>query len=72
MEANDYFIMAIVFAIVSVGLLISSTHVIGASLTADQLIFYGVSASLFVTSLSLTIGFIIAGIIKKIIKRKKE
>jgi hypothetical protein len=71
LEANDYFIMAIVFSIVFVGILMFSVQTIGA-LTPQQQTYYAVIDSLDISSLFLTIGFIVAGIVKRIVKRKAK
>jgi membrane protein DedA with SNARE-associated domain len=70
LEANDYFILAVVSAVVFLGLFFSSVHILGGQQTAEQSIYYGVSASLGFTSLFLMIGFIIGGIVKRKIKKR--
>jgi uncharacterized membrane protein len=78
LEASDYFIMAIVFAIVLVGLAVfigqpTSVFYPPPTTAADEqaATFYGVIRSLADTSLCLMIGFVVAGIVKTIVKRKR-
>jgi hypothetical protein len=68
-EANDYFIIAIVTVILCLGLLSLFLLTIAAQTLQDQ-VAYGVTESLFVTSLTLTIGVSVAGTVNAIVKRK--
>lgn len=71
MEANDYFIIAIVTVILCLGLLSLFLLTITAQTLQDQ-VAYAVTESLFVTSLTLTIGVFVAGTVKTITKNKKS
>lgn len=71
MEANDYFIMAIMSAILCIGLLITLGSAGSPSTTQDQ-VAYGAAESLYAVSLILTIAFLVGGTVKKIVKRKRN
>ena len=75
MEANDYFIMAIVCAILFVGTLVESVQW-NATVTAsphmyDQ-IAYGIVGGVFFISPFLIIAFNVAGFVKIAIKRRSK
>jgi hypothetical protein len=70
LEAHDYFIMAIVFGFVCIGFLLSYLE------NNEQIYVYypisSLSTTLFFTSLLLVVGLIVGGIVKTVVKRKRE
>jgi nitrogen fixation/metabolism regulation signal transduction histidine kinase len=70
LEPSDYFIMAIMSAILCIGLLITLGSAVSPSTVQDQ-VAYGVAESLYAISLILTIAFLVGGTVKKLVKRKR-